>query len=104
MSIPDWLAERVEGAPEQLRVRMATAIAAVPSDAPLYDRLALAAEQCLMRGCRDAARENALELLAADALLTHACEAAAEAGSETLNAFAARWDAARFDSLGDKPQ
>jgi hypothetical protein len=99
----EWLAERLAGAPVQLRTRMEQAIAAVPADVSIQDRLAQAAVLCLARGMRDDSRASALELLTADALLTHACEAAAEAGSDALNALATRWDANRFDNLVPRP-
>jgi hypothetical protein len=44
-------------------------------------------------------RASALDLLAADALLTHACEAAAATDSDTLATFAAAWSAQRFEHL-----
>ena len=99
--LESWLAQRGADAPEQLRVRMQRAIAAVPSQGAIHERLAFAAEFCLARGCVDASRESALELLAADALFTHACEAAAEAGCDVLETFAAQWDATRFAALTD---
>jgi len=101
--LESWLAQRGADVPEQLRVRMQRAIAAVPSHGTFHERLMLAAEQCLVRGCADASRASALELLAADALLTHACEAAAEAGCDVLEAFAAQWGAPRFATLADAP-
>jgi hypothetical protein len=96
--IEPWLAERVVDAPEELRNRM---IAAANSSAegPVHERLARAAQACLRRAMRASSRESALELLTADALLTHACEAAAESGSETLTAFANTWTATRFEQL-----
>jgi hypothetical protein len=99
--LTSWLAQRGASAPEQLRVRMERAIAAVPADGTMHERLALAAEHCLAHGCADASRASALDLLAADALLTHACEAAAEVGCDVLHAFAARWDASRFAAVAD---
>jgi hypothetical protein len=96
----NWLAQRVVDAPAQLRARMLTALGTVSDSVPLHERLALAACDCLTRALRDSvSRDSALELLAADALLTHACEAAAELGSDTLTAFAAAWGAPRFEQL-----
>jgi hypothetical protein len=94
-----WLAERLEGAPADLAARMTRAVA--DSERPtIADTLAAAAWQCLQLSLRDPAqRASALDLLAADALLTHACEAAAAEGPETLAAFTEQWRAARFDQL-----
>ncbi|MGQ0814467.1 MAG: hypothetical protein ACT4O1_08365 [Gemmatimonadota bacterium] len=95
-----WLKKRIDGAPTQLRERMLASVTDVPDNHDLHDRLAEAAMVCLQRAMRgQARRDTALELLAADALLTHAAEAAAEAGSETLAAFASNWNAARFEHL-----
>lgn len=44
-------------------------------------------------------RSTAADLLAADALLTYACEAAAEAGAERLDRLIERLDHARFAAL-----
>lgn len=95
-----WLSERLVDAPEQLRARMFAALDTTSASTPVHERLALAARYCLLRALRDHAnRASALDLLAADALLTHACEAAAEVDSDTLTAFAAAWDARRFEQL-----
>lgn len=95
-----WLSQRVTDAPEQLRARMFAALDMASATAPVHERLALAASDCLMRALRDqASRASALDLLAADALLTHACEAAAEIDSDTLATFAAAWSAQRFEQL-----
>jgi len=100
MSDDVWLAERIENAPPQLRAAMLAAVADIDTDLQRHDRLAEAAARCLQRGLRSQVhRECALDLLTADALLTHASEAAAEAGSATLAAFAAAWSAARFESI-----
>ena len=94
-----WLTERLEDAPEQLRARMLAAVASVAPAGATHEHLAQAAQACLVRALRDSSRESALELLAADALLTHACEAAAEAGSEALVEFANAWGAERLEQL-----
>jgi hypothetical protein len=95
-----WLAGRIDHAPPQLREAMLAAVADIEADLELHDRLAEAAARCLQRAVRaQIHRECALDLLTADALLTHAAEAAAEAGSDTLAAFAAEWNAQRFDSI-----
>jgi len=75
-----WLERREPRAPEPLFARMAAALAGrAEPDVP--EALAGAALACLraaVEGGRD--RAAAWDLLAADALLTYACEAAAEAG------------------------
>jgi hypothetical protein len=78
--------------PATLAVRMQAAFAALPSDAPRDrpGRLRAAALDCLRRGIEAGdARVGALDLLAADALLTEAAAAAAEGGPEAVATFAA---------------
>lgn len=95
-----WLSPRITDAPEALRERMLAAVAEAGSAGEIHDRLGHAAALCLERAMAEQARrESAMDLLAADALLTHACEAAAEGGSDVLAAFAAAWDATRFEQL-----
>jgi hypothetical protein len=98
-----WLAERLHDAPEPLRTRMEAAVASVMSEAPMHEQLAQAAQRCFARALRDSSHESALDLLAGDALLTHACEAAAEAGSATLAVFANAWSAEHFEQLLANP-
>jgi hypothetical protein len=87
-----WLRERVPNAPAQL---LATMIAALPDGAEtLPDALASAAVglyQAVVDGT--GGREDALPLLAADALLTHAFQAQAELDANGLAALADRWSA-----------
>lgn len=71
--------------PPELEARMESAIDDAPDDDSVHAPLADAARICL----RDALaagddRAAALHLLAADALLTYACEAAAEHGAAAL--------------------
>ena len=94
-----WLAQRIEGAPDQLRARMEAAVTSVTTEAAVHERLALAGQACLTRALHDSSYDSALELLAADALFTHASEAAAEAGSDVLATFARTWSAERFEQL-----
>ena len=95
-----WLEPRTAGAPESLRGRMLAALRNVPQAAGVADSLAAAALACLQDALRDPAdRAHALDLLAADALFTHACEAAAADGSAALEQFARAWDATRFTQL-----
>jgi hypothetical protein len=87
-----WLRSRVPAAPAQL---LKTMISALPDTAdPLPDTLA-AASLRLYEDVVDGTggREDALPLLAADALLTHAFQAQAEIDASGLAAFADRWSA-----------
>ena len=85
-----WLAPRLAAAPADLADRMRSAVAD-GSGAPVPDALAAAALACLRRGIDGGERRAAaLDLLAADALLTHACEAAAEEDPSALAAFCQR--------------
>ena len=88
-----WLRANVPEAPPAL---MDTMLAALPADAhaTVADALAAAA-MWLYAGLRGGSgcREDALPLLAADALLTHALQARAEDDVDTLAAFCARWGA-----------
>lgn len=96
---PAWLADRAASAPGQLVERMAAALRAC-SAATIHDHIAEAGAIALASALRtESRRERALDLLTADALFTHACEAAAEQGGRTLADFAARWNAARFDQI-----
>jgi len=87
----DWLRARVPNAPAHL---LKTMIGALPGseDAPVPDVLAAAAVR-LYSGVVEGTggREDALPLLAADALLTHAFQAQAELDASGLADFADRW-------------
>jgi hypothetical protein len=87
-----WLRERLEGSPSHLLACMADALPAEAASIP--DALAAGAielyRQVLGGRC---GREDALPLLAADALLTHAFEAQAELEPSGVPALAARWGA-----------
>lgn len=97
-----WLTERVAG-PHTLLARMREALASTQaSDRPT--RLGEAALACL----RDALKQGrdraaALPLLAADALLTSACEAAAEEGIDALERVCATLSAQRMAELIANP-
>jgi hypothetical protein len=85
-----WIREHLEGAPAQLVEAM---IAALPADAP-SDQDALAEGAITLYGevlTGNGGRDDALPLLAADALLTHAFQACAEREPEALAAFADTW-------------
>ncbi len=79
-----WLSERFRGIPDALRARLLHVLTHNDHDgepAVVFARLARVTIGEL-RG--DASREDALTLLAADALMTYACEAAAEADPASL--------------------
>ena len=91
-----WLEPHLADAPPQLREHMLAAI--VPAES-VAQSLADAAFRCLAAAL---GRPNeALDLLAADALLTHACAAAAEQGDAALERFTTLFGAERFQHLLD---
>lgn len=88
-----WLETRAADIPEPLRERMRQAVAAVTATGEPAADLGEAALDCLRDALeRGDDRAAALPLLAADALLTHAAEAAALAGPESLRAVLAKFD------------
>lgn len=88
-----WIRERLAGAPPALLDAMAAALPA--GAAPVPDALAGGAAVLLERVARGSGgREDALPLLAADALLTHAFQAQSEADPAGVAALAARWGGA----------
>jgi hypothetical protein len=95
-----WLSGQIAQAPPQLRERM---IDQLPDADSVARSLAEGARACLQRMLRDpAGTEAALELLAADGLLTHAAAAAAEQGAAALAEFCAALDASYFQRLLDQ--
>lgn len=90
-----WLRERLPGAPPGLLDAMCSAVGEDADNAPLADALARGAVS-LYAGvlAGTGGREDALPLLAADALMTHALQAQAEADLAGLADFAARWGGA----------
>lgn len=95
-----WLRARVPGAPPALLAAMLDALGPDEGE-PVPDALASAAVRLYAR-VRDGSggREDALPLLAADALLTHALQAQAETDPSGVAGFAARWGGAgRLGSL-----
>ena len=81
-TLTDWLASRAPEPPSQLAERIASAVArshhsadAVPADA-LIDAGEGAMQAVLAEGCLT--RPSALDLLAVDAIVTYAFEAAAD--------------------------
>ncbi len=84
-----WIQARSTAVPADLRVRVRAAIRGVHGGEDIPATLALAAESSLSAALeRPLARAAAADLLAADSLLTWACEAVAEAGAP---APAERW-------------
>ncbi|MBW3629747.1 MAG: hypothetical protein KY464_10670 [Gemmatimonadetes bacterium] len=87
-----WLRARVSGAPPELLSTMIAALPNAPGAVP--DALAGGALSLYARVANGSGgREDALPLLAADALLTHAFEAQAELDPAGLEALAIRWGA-----------
>jgi hypothetical protein len=92
MTGSDWLRVRIGDAPPNL---LSTMVEALPSEEmPVPDALASGALTLYERVVRGSGgREDALPLLAGDALFTHAFEAVAEIDPGSVAAFAARWGA-----------
>lgn len=87
MTERDWVAARLERAPARLREEVLRAWDA--ADGPCPERCARAALRILEDAERIAGdRSGALALLAADALLTLACERVAESDPDGLAEFA----------------
>jgi hypothetical protein len=80
-----WLQDRIAESPLPLQERLREAVATIDPGAELCDELLAAARELLesVRGCLER-RDAALDLLAADGLLTLACEAAASTYPEAL--------------------
>ncbi len=91
-----WLEPHLAEAPPQLRERMLAVVQ--PSDS-VAQSLADGALTCLRAAIE--VSDDPLNLLAADALLTHAFVAAAEQGDTALERFTASLDASRFQQLFD---
>ena len=89
-----WLEARRPAPPDMLRPRLVAAV--TDADLPLPDHLALLGQRLLARvaGRPEGGRELALDLLAADAFVTYAFEAQAEADVAGLVALAGRVGAA----------
>ena len=87
-----WLASRAGAVPPQLEAAMENAVDEVADDIAVPHALAAAARVCLVRALHDCDdRSAALPLLAADALMTFACEAAADGDGADIMEFAASW-------------
>jgi len=90
MTASEWLLQRTSAGPARLRARVMEFWEGAPAAGPLAERLAEAGRRALAGvlahpGDRDAA----LDLLAADALITLALLAQAEDAPEELGSFAA---------------
>lgn len=97
-----WLAMRAGAVPPVLEARLESAIDDAFDDDDLPDELADAARSCLRAALAAGDdRDAALHLLAADALITYACEAAADGGGEALSALAGMCAAERLAHLVD---
>jgi hypothetical protein len=102
MTVGDWLARRTPPPPPALRARLQAVLgdAATTDALGIADTCLAAAERMLVGMLRGecTSRDSALDLLAADALVTYAFEAAAE----SPGTFAGRATAAmqRFAALG----
>jgi hypothetical protein len=85
-----WVAARADAVPAQLVAVMRDAVDQVPGEElELPHALAEAALYCLRHALHDCDdRSAALPLLAADALMTSACEAAAHGDSEKITLLA----------------
>jgi len=89
----EWLRDRVPNAPAHLLKTMIGALRN-EEDASVPNTLAAAAVRLYSQVVEgEGGREDALPLLAADALLTHAFQAQAELDPTSLAEFADRWSA-----------
>jgi hypothetical protein len=89
-ALPHWLDRHTAAAPPALRARVRERALAVRTDEPLPAALALAGREALERVVTHPGdRSVALELLAADALITLALLAQAQTAPGELGAFAA---------------
>ena len=89
-----WLEPHLAEAPPQLREHM---LAALRPGESVAQSLADAGLACLRKAVQQPG--DAIDLLAADALLTHACAAAAEQGDVALERLTSLLDATRFQQL-----
>lgn len=101
MDAHEWLASRRPGAPAPLLKEMRRAVDRTEAGyGSLPERLAAAALSTLEAVADGTGRRAAAsQLLASDALLTYACEAAAEAGPEALASVTTLLSPARFERL-----
>jgi hypothetical protein len=97
----DWLDQRQPPSPASLRETILEAVRLEdPGTGSGAARLATVALESLASLIHEPpTRAQAIRLLAADALLTYACEAAAEEGGDAVARLARDFDPARFDAL-----
>lgn len=99
-AVRDWLLYRAPAPPRELLDRMLSALGEAAPAADLPSRLGEAALVCVAAALeRVEERGAALDLLAADALLTYGCEAAAESEPGALERFARDFGATRLSRL-----
>jgi hypothetical protein len=92
-----WLADRAESVPSALQAEMASALQEVSEERRMPAVLAEAARICLLRALQHGdERAAALPLLAADALVTYACDAASAEGDDALQELASSLDPERL--------
>ena len=96
-----WVRERHPGPPPSLAAAMEGVFARMPPNGgSLPEQLAAAGLSALGTVVAGSAgRASASTLLAADALLTYACEAAADEGTGALRRLTAGLDLDRFEAL-----
>lgn len=99
-----WLAAREPAVPAPLLEHTITVLrSAEIAEASLPELLARCGMTALERAVKIGDdRAGAADLLAADALLTWACEAAAEQGDDALECLVAAADVSTFQALHDK--
>ena len=98
--VAGWLDGREPAPPSAIRGMIDERPAETAVSAPLHDRFAAAALTALEEVVgRPSERRTARTLLAADALLTYACEAAAQEGADTLERLTRSLDFERFSHL-----
>lgn len=107
MNAARWIAERTEQPPVRLRARLDEVMAQQPGELAAADALARAGHDLLAAqlAAGTTARDAALDLLTADALVTYAFEAAAddpatldERAAATMRMLAALVDVSRGDA------
>lgn len=95
-----WLAGRAGAVPPVLEARMERAIDDAMEDGSIAAMLSDAARICLRDALADPdSRAAALHLLAADALVTYACEAAVEQDGPELDRVVEEWSAPRLEEI-----
>ncbi len=101
IDLTEWVAARRPPMPEPLKAHVVTMLERhAPPTGDVAERLAAAALGGLAAVIDGpGGRTSAAPLLAADALLTYACEAAAESGPEALDRLTRALAPSRFDGL-----